>query len=206
MLLGWVVAIVLAVLLGLTLAGRVSLFPDPVTATTESRDTSVITAVTTEEKVVLLTLGIQGLMTENTTSALLGVTIPGSDRSSFIQYSFNARIGIEGEDVTIEETGESEYLIGIPEFVFIGHDDETFDLVAEDNGVLSFVTPEIDSVEMINTILNDGAEDEYVEKNSEVLQEQAMAFYRGIVSSVDPDAVIAFEFLDRAEGLTAGGS
>lgn len=59
---------------------------------------------------------------------------------------------------------------------------------------------------MINTILNDGAEDEYVEKNSEVLQEQAMAFYRGIVSSIDPDAVIAFEFLDRAEGLTAGDS
>lgn len=130
-LLGWVVAIVLAVLLGFTLAGRVSLFPDPVAATTESRDTSVITAVTTEEKVVLLTLGIPGLMTENTTSALLGVTIPGSDRSSFIRYSFNARIGIEGEDVTIEETDESEYLIGIPEFVFIGHDDETFDLVAE---------------------------------------------------------------------------
>ncbi|MCV5968550.1 hypothetical protein, partial [Lactococcus petauri] len=89
----------------------------------------------------------------------------------------NAKLGIEGKDVTIEHTGEDALLISIPEFIFIGHDDESFRTVVEDNGVISGVTPEIDTVEMINTILDDDAQGQYVDANQEVLEDQARVFY-----------------------------
>ncbi|GMA33200.1 hypothetical protein [Litorihabitans aurantiacus] len=198
--LGWLAAAVLTILLVLTLTGRFDLSAPTVTTDRVTRDVSVLDAVETEEQVVLLTLGIQGLLEESSTGEVLGITIPGSARSSFMRYEFSALAGIEGEDVAIEETGEGEYLITIPEFVLIGHDDESFELVVENNGVLSFVTPEIDEVEMVGTILDGGVEQEYLDSNDELLREQAMAFYRGIVSGIDPDAAVAFEFAEGAGG------
>jgi hypothetical protein len=201
--LGWIVATGLAAALAITLAGRFDPLAAPVTTETVTRDVSVVTAVTTEEQVVLLTLGIEGLLEEGSSGEILGVTIPGSDRSSFMRYEFSALAGIDGDDVAVEETAENQYLITIPEFIFIGHDDETFELVVENNGVLSFVTPEIDETAMINKILSDGAEQEYVDDHTESLRQQAMTFYRGIVAGVNPDAVVAFEFEGRPEGLTS---
>ena len=192
--LGWILAGLLAIVLALAIFGPSSFLSNAITSPTESRDTSVIAAVTKEEKVVLLNLGIQGLLEESTSSEVLGLDIPWSDRTSFVQYSFDARLGIDGRGVTIEEVREDEYVISIPEFIFIGHDDESFQLVAEDNGVLSWVTPEIDPVEMINNILDNGAEKSYLESNAATLQQQAATFYRGIVTSIDPDATVDFEF------------
>jgi hypothetical protein len=81
-----------------------------------------------------------------------------------------------------------------PEFVFIGHDDEDFQLVTENNGALSWLTPEIDQFELVNTILNDEAKDEYIKSNEELLRDQARDFYGGIVTSVDPDVEVQFRF------------
>ena len=161
---------------------------------TEARDTQIIQSVTREEQVVLLSLGIQGIAEQTERGSFLGVDIPGSGRASFIQYGFNAKLGIEGSDVTIARTGENGLTISIPEFVFIGHDDETFRTVVEDNGALSFVTPEIDTAEMINEILSHDAQDEYIEANQEVLEDQARVFYTAIVTSIDPTMDITFEF------------
>lgn len=76
----------------------------------------------------------------------------------------------------------------------MGHDDQTFELVAEDNGALSWVTPEIDSVEMVNKILDDTAQAEYIASNAETLQEQAASFYRGIVTGIDPELTVEFAY------------
>jgi hypothetical protein len=160
----------------------------------ESRSTQVINAVTREEQVVLVSLGIQGIDEETVTSTFFGLDVPLSDRATFLQYNFDAKLGIEGGDVQIEETGVDEFLVSIPDFVFIGHDNETFRLVAEDNGVLSFVTPDNDSAEMITRILNDDTKDQYVESNAEILRDQAESFYSGIISAIDPAISLQFEF------------
>lgn len=160
----------------------------------ESRDSQVITAISREEQVVLLSLGIQGISEKNGKSTFLGVDVPGSDRVSLLQYGFNAKLGVEGKDVQIVENGENAYTVTVPEFIFIGHSNESFRLVAQDNGVLSFVTPEIDDVEMINTILNGDAQVQYIESNQEILRDQAKAFYAGIIHSVDPTIEVSFEF------------
>lgn len=115
----------------------------------QSRNAEVINSVTREQQVVLLSLGIQGIDVEKDKSSVLGQDIWGTGRASFLQYNFDAKLGIEGEDVTVEQTAEKSYVVTIPEFVFIGHDNPELQSVVEDNGVLSFATPEIDNAEVI---------------------------------------------------------
>lgn len=167
-------------------------------AESENRDTQVISSVTRQEQVVLLSLGIQGIAEKNEKSKFLGMDIPGSERASFVQYAFNAKLGIEGKDVEVIKTGETDYLVFIPEFIFIGHDDESFRLIAEKNGVLSGVTPKIDAVEVINNILNDDAQDQYIESNKKTLEDQAKVFYASIIAGIDPTSTIRFEFRQGA--------
>ena len=161
---------------------------------TDSRNTQLMDSVTREQQVVLLSLGIQGISEKTARTTILGIEVPGSERALFLQYSFNAKLGIEGKDVRIRQTGENEYLVSVPGFVFIGHSNEEFKLAAENNGVLSWVTAEIDPVEMINSILDDEAKARYVSSNEEVLRDQAKAFYAGIVRGIDPTIAVRFEF------------
>lgn len=199
----WVVGIVvvfLAIVGTLALLGALKVIPevalfgnDP-----EERHAQVLTAVTREEQVVLLSLGIEGIDEKSDRTTFLGVDIPGSERATFVHYSFSAKLGIEGADVRIEQTGEDAYRITVPEFVFIGHDDESFELITERNGALSFITPEIDELEMVSSILSADVRAQYVEDNSATLREQTASFYRGIITGIDPDIQLEFVFEDAA--------
>ncbi|GAB3529906.1 hypothetical protein [Arthrobacter monumenti] len=166
-------------------------------AASETRNTQVINSITRQEQVVLVSLGIQGIQEEERSGQrFLGLEVPGSGRASFMQYSFHAKLGIDGKDVRITQTGEGKYLVSIPEFIFIGHDDPHFELATENNGALSWMTPKIDPVEMINDILDDDAKDQYIDANDVVLRDQAKAFYMGIIRSIDPTIDVKFELRD----------
>ncbi len=160
----------------------------------ESTDTRVIQSIKREEQVVLLSLGIQGISEKTEKRTFLGVEVPGSDRATFMQYSFNAKLGIDGRDVRIVPVGEKKYRISIPEYIFIGHSNEDFRLVAENNGVLSFITPENDPVEMINSILSADAQADYIADNEEILRDQATYFYSSIITGIDPEIDITYDF------------
>lgn len=165
----------------------------------ESRSTQVIEAVSKEEEVVLLSLGIQGIEEKSSTSSFFGVEVPGSDRTAFLRYEFRAKLGIDGQSVKIETIDDESFRVTIPEFTFIGHeffseDGKPFKMAVESGGVLSFVTPEIDESEMINQILSDGARAEYIDLNREDLQTQAQVFYSGIIHGVAPAADLEFVF------------
>lgn len=162
----------------------------------ESHDTQIVNSVVRKEQVVLLSLGIQGIKEKNQKGDFFGVGIPGSERASFIQYNFTAKLGMDGKAVTITRSGENRYLITIPRFIFIGHDDVKFKLAAEDSGVLSWITPKIDTVEMINTILNDEVREQYLAQNSELLRDQAQVFYTSIITGIDPAITLEFKFPD----------
>lgn len=157
-------------------------------------NTQVIKSVNRMEQVVLLGLGIEGLKDKSDHFAVNGFAVPGTERATFLQYGFTAKLGIEGKDVRIEQTGEGKFRVTIPEFIFIGHDQATFKLATEKNGALSFVTPEIDEVEMINEILNDKEKAKYIESNESMLRDQATAFYKGIITGVDPNVELEFKF------------
>ena len=160
----------------------------------ETTRTEIMHSITREQQVVLVSLGIQGISTKKDISVLFGADVPWSDRTTFLQYSFRAKLGIEGKGIDVRKIGKNTFLVSIPKFIFIGHDNEDFKLIAENNGILSFVTPEIDRVDMINKILNSDAKKEYISANDEILKDQAKAFYTSLISSIDPTLKLEFEF------------
>lgn len=168
----------------------------PLASEAESSNSQIVSSITREKEVVLLSLAIQGIASKRTDSTFFGVKVPGSERSTFLQYSFNAKIGIDGDDVVVTRTGDSTYEVSIPKFIFIGHSNESFQIAAEGNGAVSWITPEIDSVEMINNLLNDETQQQYITQNKAVLQDQAKAFYTGIIAAVDPAVTVTVSFND----------
>ncbi len=182
------------VVLAILAATNVFSFGPLVTTNSTDRGTQVIQAVEGKSEVALLSLGIQGIESRESNSEWFLGVIPGSERATFIQYSFHAKLGIDGAKVTITQTGENTFHIVIPEFIFIGYQDPTFELVTERNGLLSFVTPAIDQLEMANKILDDNAKQGHIDANRQILQDQAQAFYSGIVRGIDPTIELEFTF------------
>lgn len=188
----WVsVAVLLcaAVFLGASLAHL-----DPFHTEAETHTSQVIEAVTREEQIVLLALGIQGITEKDAKQKVLGVGIPGSGKKTMIQYNFDAKLGIDGQDVKIKKTSAHAFRIVIPDFLFIGHDNESFKTVVDTGGILSFATPDIDQADLISQILSDDAQDQYIDKNLDILKDQAESFYKNLVQSIDSKAVVSFEF------------
>ena len=123
----------------------------------ETRDSQVIQAIERTQEVSLLSLAIQGIKEQHQSREIFGKSIPGTGESAFIRYNFRAKLGIDGAKVKVTKTGENAYLISVPEFIFIGYHKPTFKVAVEDGGLLSWATPDIDKLEMVNEILNDRA-------------------------------------------------
>ena len=167
---------------------------DIYSAPVESKNTQVINAVQREEQVVLLSLGIQGLAEKSSAGEVFGVRVPWTDRTQFVQYSYKAKLGIEGKDVRVTETGEHAYTVEVPQLIFIGHTDEEFKTAVEDNGVLSWTTQPLDAASTVSDVLSADKKREDINDNRELLQDQARSFYEGIIRGVDPEAQVTLEF------------
>lgn len=164
------------------------------TVTKEAKDTRVVQSIVREQQVVLLSLGIQGIHPIRTATAIWGIEIPGSDRATFIKYSFTAKLGVEGGEVEVKELGEKIYRITIPEFKFIGHDDVAFELAVEQNGALSWITPKQDTLGAASKILDEEGRQVYLSQNDATLRDQAEFFYTRLVLAIQPDASVKVVF------------
>ncbi|QZY29695.1 hypothetical protein [Nocardioides coralli] len=160
----------------------------------ETNDSQVIRAIERTQEVSLLSLGIQGITDKTESREVFGQSIPGSAETVFLQYNFDAKLGIDGAEVTVTRTGEDKYQVSVPEFIFIGYDEPTFRVAVEEDGPLSWVTPDVDKVEMVNEILNDDARDTYIESNQDLLEEQTAVFYDQLITSIAPTAETTYEF------------
>lgn len=160
----------------------------------ESSDTQVINAIERTQEVSLLSLGIQGIKEQSRCREALDNCIPGTTETTFLQYTFDAKLGIDGAEVAVTETGTNKFTVSVPDFTFIGYDEPTFKVAVEDGGVFDWITPDIDQVDMVNEILNDDARQTYLDNNKDLLQEQTRAFYDTLITSVAPGAETTFEF------------
>ncbi len=161
---------------------------------TETSDSRILQSVTRTEKVALLSLRVQGIAKKTSETTIFGMEVPGSDRALFLQYNFTASLGVDGKDVVVERTGDKEITVTVPRFIFIGYDDVSFELAAEDNGILSWTNPEIDTAEMIDNILSEDAMQDYISANQETLKEQAKAYYSGIATCIDSTVTVKLSF------------
>lgn len=196
---GWVLRLLslLAVLIlavgGFTIGKDRGWF-SPLGIQSESHDTQVINAIERTQEVSLLRLSIEGLTDEDRSAAIFGQSIPGTGEKVFLRHSFDAKLGIDGAQVEVTKTSANVYLISVPEFDFIGYAEPSFEVATEDSGVLSWVTPDIDKLEMVNEILNDEAQQAYLASNQDLLEEQTEVFYDSLITSIDPAIVTTFEF------------
>lgn len=178
----------------LTAASNGFSLANPFGAATEEKDTQVIKFTTPEDDVVLVGLRIEGIDEKRQNGTFLGAVIPGSERAVFVRYGFDAKLGIDGAEVKIEPLGENRYRVTIPDFIFIGFDDPEYELAVETNGILSWTTPEIDTLGMVSDLVDDEAQAEYLKSERGGLEERAEDFYTSIISSVDPAATLEFKF------------
>lgn len=191
--LGSMVGVVVVAMGLFTAAGKLG-WLSPFGLNSESSDTQVVYAIERTQEVSLLSLKVQGLKEETQNATVMGRSVPGTKDKVLLQYEFAAKLGLDGADVDIEQKGGNSYLITLPDFSFIGYDEPTFKVAAEDGGLLSFATTDIDKVEMVNEILDSDARDDYLVENRDLLVDQAQVFYESLVASVDPDAEVSFEF------------
>ncbi|WP_298945011.1 hypothetical protein [uncultured Microbacterium sp.] len=168
----------------------------PFSVATQSRSTQVVEAMERKGDVVLLAMSVVAVDDDKTNLKFYGLDVPGSDRATFLRYEFDAKLGFAGADVEIDDAGDNHFVVSIPRFAFIGYDNFDSEVAAEKNGLISWLTPAIDDREMAEKFLNDEKEQEYVIKNIELLKEEAQAFYTDIVSAVDPNITLEFEFAD----------
>ncbi|GAB3694471.1 hypothetical protein [Corynebacterium nasicanis] len=189
-----VIALVAALLFAFVGGSAVGVLKDPVSVEVESEGTEVITAVQREEQIVLLSTATQGLHKTQSRLTALGWNVPGTARTNFLQYSYQAKLGLEGRDVRIREMGEHRFRITIPDFVFLGYTEPTFETVLEDGQILSFVSPDIDTAAIITEILGDHEKRAHIDSHRNLLEAQARAFYTGIVQAVDDQAQVEFSF------------
>lgn len=163
----------------------------------EFSDTQIIRALHRTEEVSVLSLGITGITSQEKNSHLFSMELPGTDRARYIQYTFDAKLGFDGQDVVIESTGEeNQFDLTIPPFKFIGYDHPEYQVILDNNGLLSWGTPQIETADMINEILTDKAKKEYIATNEDVIRDQTRSFYTSIITSVAPDAKLNFFYTD----------
>lgn len=176
----------------------------------EDRDVQVIRSITREEQVVLLTAGVADLKQESADGLSITIPgldlipglgtwefdVPGSERQMLIRYDFDAKIGIEGKDVKIERQLDGSYHLTIPEFIYIGSEDPEISVASESNGVLSWITPEIDKFEAAKEVLSEESVAKTIEGARPVLEEQARIFYTNILTAIDPDIDLEFTFAE----------
>ena len=166
----------------------------PFTSNANERDSQVVRSVTSIQEVALLSLHVEGVARQESNREILGVAIPASEKTTLIQYKFDAKLGIDGSQVKIYPTGSGAFRVTIPEFIGIGFADPVFEDPLESNNALSWLAPSAVQTRMINNILSDENKQEYISQNEEALKEQAKAFYSGIIASIDPEITVAFEF------------
>ncbi|MGP6178557.1 hypothetical protein ACTU6U_14795 [Microbacterium sp. A196] len=165
---------------------------------TTDKNTQIVNAITRTQEVALVTLGIEGIRERKTEAGqFLFLSIPNS-RAAFLRYSFDAKLGIDAKDVKIDEQPNGSFVVTIPSFIVIGLDNQNVETAAESTDVLSWTTPEIDKVAMVNDVFGDELQAEYLAKNADLLKDQARMFYTNIITAIDPDVTLEFEFVSAA--------
>ncbi|MDU1537973.1 hypothetical protein V7F95_10840 [Cutibacterium avidum] len=197
----------LFLLIGLLLGGGVIIwgshqswpgFGDIVGTSEKTTDRRVVTSMELKGDVVLLSMRMEGLLQKDQASTLGGHEIWGTTKTQFIQYGYDAQLGVDGQAVRIKREDPTHVKVTVPPFKFIGHSNEEFKKAAEDNGALSFVTADIDTANAITEVLNPATEQQHIKKNDKALKAQCEKFYRGIAEGIDPNIKVEFVYKDAS--------
>jgi hypothetical protein len=103
-------------------------------------------------------------------------------------------MGINGNEVIINPTGEGQYEIQIPPFIYMGQNNFKSEVAAEESGILSWTNSEIDEADMINDVLGKDKQQELLTKYDAQLKESTEQFFTQLIKAIEPDANITFTY------------
>ena len=149
------------------------------------------------QEVALLSLHIEGIDRYESNREIFGVAIPASEKTTLLQYKFDAKLGVDGSKVKIDRTGPESLRVTIPESKFIGFDNPVFEDALESGNPLSWLAEPAVQTRIVNNILSNENKQKYIFQNEEALKEQAKAYYSGIIAGVAPEVALDFEFAGR---------
>ena len=155
-----------------------------------------VQSVTRLQEVALLSLHIEGISKHESNGEIFGVAVPASEKTTLIQYKFDAKLGIDGSQLTIEPNGPESFRVTIPQFIGIGFDERVFEDPLEMSNALSWMATPAVQTRMINNILSDENKQKYISQNEAALKEQAKVFYSGLIANIDPDIAVEFAFAE----------
>lgn len=164
---------------------------------TKTNETQTITYLKKNKEIALVTLGITDIIDETNSQKIFGQEIPWSDKQTFIKATFEAKLGIDGKDVIIEKVNNNEYKITIPKFIFIGYDQPKIEHVVDNNGVLSFVTEDVNQAQMVNKMFSEENKEKYVNQYTDLLKESTEEFYNNLLPEFDKDVKLTFVYNEQ---------
>lgn len=156
------------------------------------RNEQVVMFITKEEQTVLLTLGVEGISESEGLPPAVLKDVPLLQKARLMQYSLKAKLGVDAE--TIDATGDHQFVVTVPPFIWIGEADRKIERVINDDGGLSAFTEQKTESEQLNGLVDDDLKTKYLKSNAEALRNQAEFHFTKLAHSIDPDAELTFEF------------
>jgi hypothetical protein len=166
------------------------------TVITNSKEIQVVKAMKKQKQVSILVLSVTDIYTQSQVSKVAGIQIPLSQKTSYIQGTFDAKLGFDGEDVKIKKLKQKQqnFQITIPKFIVIGVNNPKFKEITNTGQLLSFPTEEIDKLKLQDKALSDKSIQKYIDPNKEWLEEQAKEYYTSLLEGINPDISLSFKF------------
>lgn len=158
----------------------------------------VVDGLTNEKQIVLLKTSIEDTVEDET--ALIDLPFLGTlgtQKIKSIQYQLTAKFGIDGKEVVIEEKGDNEFTIYIPQFIFIGYSDVVIYGIDENNERFSMLTKDVDEVDLMNEIFNERKQEEFIVQFNSELKEYAQEFYNGLLEDMSSSPKLNFVFSNQ---------
>lgn len=156
------------------------------------KNEQVVTSIEKKEQTVLLALGVQGISEAKGIPPAILKDFPLLQKARYMQYSMKAKLGVDSVEVT--STGDHEFVVTVPEFIWIGEEGLHIDRVIGNDGVLSAFTEQLSESEQFNTIVDEELKDKYLADNQQALRDQTEFYFTKLATSIDPDAKVTFTF------------
>jgi len=164
------------------------------------KNEQVVTSMEKKEQSVLLELKVKSVSEARGVPPTVIQGLPFLEKARYMIYTSKVKLGVDA--VTVVPTGDHEFVVQVPPFIWIGEDDTNIEQVISDDGILSAFTTQQSEVDQFNAIFTDELKDDYLEQNDQTLRDQTEFYFTKLATSIDPDAKLTFEF--TGGGFTEG--
>ncbi|WP_336625243.1 MULTISPECIES: hypothetical protein [unclassified Microbacterium] len=155
------------------------------------KNEQVVTSMEKKEQTVLLQLGVKGVSEAEGIPPAILKDFPLLQKARYMIYGGKVKLGVD--HVIVKATGDHEFTVEVPEFIWIGDDVDVEQIISSD-GILSAFTAQKSEAEQFNNLISNEDKADYVEQNLSALRDQAEFVFTKYATSIDPNATLTFVF------------